>query len=66
MHAASPRRVHYPVPLHRQPAYREYGVEARLPVAEALAAEVISLPMYPDLTADLQERIAAAARDSAS
>jgi UDP-2-acetamido-2-deoxy-ribo-hexuluronate aminotransferase len=61
-----PTAVHYPVPLHRQPAYREYGVEAKLPVAEALAAEVISLPMYPDLEAGLQERIAAAVRESAS
>jgi UDP-2-acetamido-2-deoxy-ribo-hexuluronate aminotransferase len=61
-----PTAIHYPVPLHRQPAYREYGVESKLPVADALAAEVISLPMYPDLTRELQERIAAAVRESAS
>ena len=61
-----PTAVHYPVPLHRQPAYREYGVESDLPVAEALAAEVISLPIYPDLTPELQEKIAAAVREAAS
>lgn len=59
-----PTAVHYPVPLHRQPAYREFGVEARLPVADAVAAEVISLPMFPDLTADVQDRIAAAVLES--
>jgi UDP-2-acetamido-2-deoxy-ribo-hexuluronate aminotransferase len=57
-----PTAIHYPVPLHRQPAYREYGTEAHLPVAEGLAAEVVSLPMYADLPADVQESIAAAVR----
>ncbi len=55
-----PTAIHYPIPLHRQPAYRQYGSEARLPVSEALADRVISLPMYPDLTADMQDRIVAA------
>ena len=55
-----PSAIHYPTPLHHQPAYREYGAEATLPVAEAAAAEVISLPMYPDLAGDVQEKIAAA------
>ena len=55
-----PTAIHYPIPLHRQPAYREYGTEAHLPVSETLAAEVVSLPMYADLPADIQDRIAAA------
>lgn len=59
-----PTAIHYPVPLHRQPAYREYGVEANLPVADAAAAAVISLPMYPDLPTEVQDRIAAAVADS--
>ena len=58
-----PTAIHYPIPLHRQPAYAQYGVEARLPVSEAVAAQVLSLPMYPDLTAGIQEEIAAAVRD---
>ncbi|MFW6116198.1 MAG: DegT/DnrJ/EryC1/StrS family aminotransferase [bacterium] len=43
--------VHYPVPLHRQPAYLDQGYQdLRLPVTEQLANEVLSLPMYPELT----------------
>lgn len=45
-----PTAIHYPVPLHLQPAYEKYGKDARFPVAEALADLVISLPMYPDIT----------------
>ncbi len=55
-----PTAVHYPIPLHQQPAYREYGTEARFPIAEEVAAKVISLPMYPDLSASLQGEIVAA------
>lgn len=43
--------VHYPVPLHLQPAYEHMKMPAgTLPVTEKVAAEVISLPMYPELT----------------
>ena len=59
-----PTAVHYPIPLHQQPAYREYGAEARLPVSEHVAAQVISLPMYPDLGPDLQDQIVAAVLES--
>jgi UDP-2-acetamido-2-deoxy-ribo-hexuluronate aminotransferase len=52
-----PSAVHYPAGLHRQPAYARYGVEARLPAADEVAEHVVSLPMYPDLAADVQERI---------
>jgi len=42
--------IHYPVPLHRQPAYLREGYgDVRLPVVEQAAAEVLSLPMYPEL-----------------
>jgi dTDP-4-amino-4,6-dideoxygalactose transaminase len=43
--------IHYPVPLHRQPAYlkQSYG-DIHLPVTEQAAAEVLSLPLYPELT----------------
>jgi dTDP-4-amino-4,6-dideoxygalactose transaminase len=45
--------VHYPVPLHMQPAYKHLGLGAgALPVTERAAASVISLPMYPELTSD--------------
>ncbi len=53
--------IHYPVPLHRQPAYRELEA-GPLPEAERAAAEVLSLPMYPQLTDRQVERVAEAVR----
>jgi dTDP-4-amino-4,6-dideoxygalactose transaminase len=42
--------VHYPVPVHLQPAYHDLGYAAGdLPVTESAAREVLSLPMYPEL-----------------
>ena len=42
-------QVHYPVPVHRQAAYRELR-ETSLPVTEQTAGEILSLPMYPELS----------------
>lgn len=43
--------VHYPVPVHHQPAYRDRGFDPfPLPHTEQVAGEVLSLPMYPELT----------------
>ena len=56
--------VHYPVPVHRQPAYAHLGCgPGSLPATEAAAAEVLSLPMYPDLLPTAVDTIAAAIRD---
>ncbi len=42
--------IHYPIPLHRQPAYLALGYgDVSLPHTERAAAEVLSLPMYPEL-----------------
>jgi dTDP-4-amino-4,6-dideoxygalactose transaminase len=58
-----PTAVHYPKPLHRQTAYRHFPVAGNgLPVSEALASEVISLPMHPYLEPHVQDRIADAVR----
>jgi dTDP-4-amino-4,6-dideoxygalactose transaminase len=50
--------VHYPIPLHRQPAYLKQGYDrVQLPVTESVAAEVLSLPMYPELSNEQIEYI---------
>ena len=51
---------HYPVPLHLQECYRGWGYGlGSLPVTERVAAEIISLPMFPGLTEQQQTRVAA-------
>jgi dTDP-4-amino-4,6-dideoxygalactose transaminase len=53
--------VHYPIPLHLQPAFTAWGGRrGDLPVAERAADEVLSLPLYPEMTDD-QARLAASA-----
>ena len=50
--------IHYPIPLHRQKAYHALGYsQSDFPVTERVAAEIVSLPMYPQLTAADQARI---------
>ncbi|MFN0316005.1 MAG: DegT/DnrJ/EryC1/StrS family aminotransferase [Burkholderiales bacterium] len=55
--AGIPTAIHYPVPLHRQPAYAQWAKGSSFPVSEQLARQVISLPMHADLGAEVQERI---------
>lgn len=58
--------IHYPVPVHLQPAYRgRLAPEGALPVTERVAREVLSLPMYPQLGEDDVARVAAAVREEA-
>jgi dTDP-4-amino-4,6-dideoxygalactose transaminase len=50
--------LHYPVPVHLQPAWRHLGHrEGDFPVAEAAARTVLSLPMYPHMTDDAVHRV---------
>ncbi len=52
--------IHYPIPLHLQTAYRSLGYAAGdFPVTEKVAAEIVSLPMFPQLTAEQQFRVVA-------
>jgi len=45
--------IHYPVPVHLQPACAHYGYQrGMLPVTEAVADHIVSLPMYPELTGE--------------
>ncbi|HEU5019020.1 MAG TPA: DegT/DnrJ/EryC1/StrS family aminotransferase [Pseudolabrys sp.] len=58
-----PTAIYYPIPLHRQQAYKQYPIgEAGIAVSEALAGEVISLPMHAYLDAPTQDRIIEAVR----
>jgi dTDP-4-amino-4,6-dideoxygalactose transaminase len=55
--------VHYPTPLHLQKAYAWLGyAPGDFPVAERVAAEILSLPMYPQLTCEQQDRVVDALR----
>lgn len=50
--------VYYPLPLHRQPVYKSLNYpDASLPSAEQACHEVLSLPMFPELTRDQQDRV---------
>jgi len=61
-----PTAIYYPIPMHLQAAYREYGEgEGSCPISENLAKRVLSLPMHPYLDDATIERIAAAIRRAA-
>ncbi|MCC6533998.1 MAG: DegT/DnrJ/EryC1/StrS family aminotransferase [Burkholderiales bacterium] len=60
--AGIPTAVHYPIPIHRQPAYARLAEGVSMPVSERLAEEVMSLPMHPDLDTATQDRIVAQLR----
>lgn len=53
-----PTAVHYPVPLHRQEAFKELGyAEGDFPAAEAVSREILSLPMSPFLSQEDQDEV---------
>jgi dTDP-4-amino-4,6-dideoxygalactose transaminase len=54
--------VHYPVPVHLQPAYRDRVDGRALTRTEELAGQVLSLPIYPELTPAQQELVIVATR----
>jgi len=50
--------IHYPTPIHLQPACSQYGyVQGMLPVTEAMTTRIVSLPMYPELTTQQKQRV---------
>ena len=53
-----PTAVHYPIPLNKQPAVAD--INAVLPVGDAIAERVMSLPMHPYLALEAQEKIVSA------
>ena len=57
--------IHYPIPIHLHGAFRHLGHRrGDFPAAEAAAARVLSLPLFPEITPDQQERVAAALRQA--
>jgi dTDP-4-amino-4,6-dideoxygalactose transaminase len=51
--------IHYPTPLHLTAAYQGQGLgRGAFPIAEAAAGRILSLPLYPQITADQQEFVA--------
>jgi len=50
--------IHYPIPLHLQKAYGGFGYKpGDFPTTEKAASEILSLPMFPELTAEQQARV---------
>jgi dTDP-4-amino-4,6-dideoxygalactose transaminase len=50
--------IHYPIPLHLQKAYQHLGYqEGDFPICERAAREIVSLPMFPQLRPDQQQRV---------
>lgn len=49
--------IHYPVPLHHQPAYEDRRASYKLPVTERVAQEIVSLPIYPELDQEQIEHV---------
>ena len=54
--------IYYPIPIHCQPAYADQHQDPRLPVTEQLCSEVLSLPIFPELSSEQQEQVIAVLR----
>jgi dTDP-4-amino-4,6-dideoxygalactose transaminase len=58
-----PSIIHYPVPIHLQPAFAHLGYnEGAFPITEQLARRVLSLPIFPEMTEEQVEYVATAVR----
>jgi dTDP-4-amino-4,6-dideoxygalactose transaminase len=55
--------VHYPIPLHKQAAFSAFGLSA-LPICEHAAEQVLSLPIFPEMTDEEVDLVVAATRDA--
>ena len=57
--------IHYPIPVHLQEAYQNLGYQpGAFPVSETLCQEFVSLPMFPELTAEQVQLVADSVRQS--
>jgi dTDP-4-amino-4,6-dideoxygalactose transaminase len=56
--------IHYPIPSHRQEALGHLrGRVGQFPIAEKACTEIVSLPMYPELTSAMIDEVVASVRD---
>ena len=56
--------IYYPIPLHQQPVYQNLGYQAnQLPIVEAICQEVLSLPLFPELSLEQQDRVITAIKE---
>jgi dTDP-3-amino-3,4,6-trideoxy-alpha-D-glucose transaminase len=56
--------VHYPVPLHLMPAFPGTGRAGDFPVAERACGEILSLPLYPEMSDQAARQVASAVREA--
>lgn len=50
--------IYYPIPLHRQPVYQNLGYQThQLPIVETVCQEVLSLPLFPELSLEQQDQV---------
>ena len=60
-----PSLIHYPIPIHLQEAYRDAGYKAGdFPVSEKIASEILSLPLFPHMSADQVKEVVKALKES--
>ena len=55
--------MHYPIPIHKQPVYKELGYKDSLPVSEQAVEEVLSLPVHPALSEEDVQKIIETTRE---
>jgi dTDP-4-amino-4,6-dideoxygalactose transaminase len=59
--------IHYPIPLHQQPVYARLGhAPSDFPITARLGPSILSLPMFPEITAEQIEQVVAALRAALS
>ena len=56
--------IYYPIPLHQQPVYQNLGYQAnQLPIVERVCQEVLSLPLFPELSSEQQDQVITAIKE---